>query len=226
MWNGTTWTWVSGSSSQGAKGVYSGGSAVPGGRVGANSWFDSSGNFWLFGGLAWDSTGTTVGEMNDLWMFDTSTSEWTFKGGSTTANPVGTYGTKGSGDSTTFPGGRAWATSWLTPSGDVYILGGQRFGDGIFNDLWKYSGGIWTWVAPDMPTDPNPFVNELGLYGTQNVGDTANAPGSREQGMSWTDASGNLWLFGGFGWGTIPVTSGTNVHSGEDSLQDLWEFQP
>jgi hypothetical protein len=224
-WDGTNWTWVSGSKTSGQKGTYTGASAVPGARAGANSWIDSSGTFWLFGGLGFDSTGN-VGEMNDLWTFNLSTSKWTYVSGSKTANPVGTYGAQGAGDSTTFPGGRAFATNWLAPSGDVYILGGQQFGGGLFNDLWKYSGGQWTWVAPDMPSDPNPFINELGLYGTKGVGDTANAPGSRDQGLSWTDASGNLWLFGGFGLGTIPVNGTTNVHSGFDSLQDLWEFQP
>ncbi len=224
-WNGTTWTWVSGSKTQGQKGTYTGTSAVPGGRVGANSWIDSSGNVWIFGGIGYDSAGN-VGEMNDLWSFDTSTSTWTFVGGSKTANPVGSYGTEGVADPSNVPGGRAWATSWITPSGDVYILGGQQFGGGLLNDLWKYSGGQWTWVAPDMPGDSNPFVNELGIYGTQGTANSANAPGSRNQGLGWTDASGNLWLFGGFGLGTIPVSSGANVHSGFDSLQDLWEFQP
>ncbi len=224
-WNGTTWTWVSGSKTQGQKGTYTGTSAVPGGRVGANSWIDSSGNVWIFGGIGYDSAGN-VGEMNDLWSFDTSTSKWTFVGGSTTANPVGSYGTEGVADPSNVPPGRAWATSWITPSGDVYILGGQQFGGGLFNDLWKYSGGQWTWVAPDMPGDSNPFVNELGIYGTQGTANSANAPGGRDQGLGWTDASGNLWLFGGFGLGTIPVSSGANVHAGFDSLQDLWEFQP
>jgi hypothetical protein len=224
-WNGTTWTWVSGSSSNGKKGVYTGSSAVPGARAGANSWFDSSGNFWVFGGLGIDSAGA-VGELNDLWSFNTSTSKWTFVGGSTTANPVGSYGTQGVADPSNVPGGRAWAVSWLTPSGDVYILGGQQLGGGLLNDLWKYSGGQWTWIAPDMPSDGSQFVNELGIYGTLGVANSANAPGSREQGMSWTDASGNLWLLGGFGWGTIPNGAGTNVHAGTDSLNDIWEFQP
>ena len=182
----------------GSEGNYTGTSAVPGGRVGANSWIDSSGNFWIFGGIGYDSAGN-VGEMNDLWSFDTSTSTWTFVGGSKTANPVGSYGTEGVADPSNVPGGRAWATSWITPSGDVYILGGQQFGGGLLNDLWKYSGGQWTWVAPDMPGDSNPFVNELGIYGTQGTANSANAPGSRNQGLGWTDASGNLWLFGGFG---------------------------
>jgi Galactose oxidase, central domain len=232
MWNGTTWTWLSGSSTNGKKGVYgtmgtAGSNNVPGSRAGANSWIDSSGNFWLFGGVGWDSAGQTEGGMNDLWMFNTSTSQWTWVAGSKTASgAIASYGTQGVADPSNVPGGRLWATSWATPSGDVYILGGQQLGGGLLNDLWKYSGGEWTWIAPNMPSDGSQFVNEVGVYGTQGTANSANAPGSREQGMSWTDSGGNLWLFGGFGWGTIANGSATNVHAGTDSLQDLWQFQP
>jgi hypothetical protein len=225
--DGTNWTWVSGSKTQGAKGIYTGTSAVPGGRAGANSWVDSSGNFWLFGGVGYDSTGN-VGDMNDLWSFNFSSGKWTFVTGSKTTPVSGVYGTQGAGDSTTTPGGRFFATSWITSSGDVYLLGGQRYGFGLLNDLWKYSGGIWTWVGPTVstPADESQFINVLGEYGTLGSANSANAPGSRQEGMAWSDASGNIWLFGGDGWGTLPVGSTQNVHSGQDSLQDLWEFQP
>ena len=35
--------------------------------------------------------------------------------------------------------------------------------------------------------------------------------------VSWTDANGNLWLFGGFGYDSIGYYQ---------SLNDLWEFSP
>jgi hypothetical protein len=41
---------------------------TPGQRDLAVSWIDGSGNFWLFGGEDWDSTGT-AGKLNDLWEF-------------------------------------------------------------------------------------------------------------------------------------------------------------
>ncbi len=51
---------------------------VPGGREGAASWIDQSGNFWLFGGYAVPSDG--FGDyLNDLWRFDPSSMEWTTK---------------------------------------------------------------------------------------------------------------------------------------------------
>jgi N-acetylneuraminic acid mutarotase len=68
-----TWTWVSGSDSINAFGVYgTQGTAsagnVPGARYFAASWADHSGNFWLFGGTGYSSTGQ-YSSLNDLWKF-------------------------------------------------------------------------------------------------------------------------------------------------------------
>ena len=71
------WTWMGGSSAVGRNGGQSGvygtlGTAAstndPGGRFGAVSWIDASGNPWLFGGDGYDSTGAQ-GYLNDLWEF-------------------------------------------------------------------------------------------------------------------------------------------------------------
>jgi hypothetical protein len=45
----------------------------------------------------------------------------------------------------------------------------------------------------------------------------SNVPGARYVAISWTDGSGNLWLFGGQGYDS----------SGSDGyLNDLWEYVP
>jgi hypothetical protein len=72
------WTWIAGSSKVGysgggQSGVYGvlGTAAAtndPGGRFGATSWIDASGNLWFFGGQGFDSTGAQ-GYLNDLWEF-------------------------------------------------------------------------------------------------------------------------------------------------------------
>ena len=41
---------------------------------------------------------------------------------------------------------------------------------------------------------------QSGTYGTKGVAAPGNVPGAREGAVSWTDASGNLWLFGGDGY--------------------------
>jgi N-acetylneuraminic acid mutarotase len=45
-----------------------------------------------------------------------------------------------------------------------------------------------------------------------------NIPGSRWSSVSWTDSSGHLWLFGGFGFFDTVGNTG--------DLNDLWEFNP
>jgi len=73
------WTWVGGSSTTGKTyitgrvGVYGtlgkpAAGNIPGGREEAAGWADSSGHFWLFGGVGFDST-DLQGNLNDLWEF-------------------------------------------------------------------------------------------------------------------------------------------------------------
>jgi hypothetical protein len=66
------WTWVSGGNGENAAGSYGtqgsiSASTVPGGRQAANSWIDSSGHLWLFGGSGYGSAGN--GYLNDLWQY-------------------------------------------------------------------------------------------------------------------------------------------------------------
>jgi N-acetylneuraminic acid mutarotase len=58
---------------------------------------------------------------------------------------------------------------------------------------------------------------QSGVYGTLGVPAAGNVPGSRSGASSWTDRSGNLWLFGGQGY----LADGLQV-----PLNDLWEFNP
>jgi N-acetylneuraminic acid mutarotase len=81
----SAWTWVSGSNTvnhtNGQPGLYGvlgtpASGNTPGGRTKAVGWADAKGNLWLFGGNGVDS-GDAIGDLNDLWVFDTSKSEWT-----------------------------------------------------------------------------------------------------------------------------------------------------
>ena len=79
------------------------------------------------------------------------------------------------------------------------------------NDLWKFSGGQWTWVSGSAT------ANDLGVYGTQLINSASNVPGSRWGPVGWTDAKGNLWLFGGWGYGS-------DATHGQGFLNDTWEY--
>jgi N-acetylneuraminic acid mutarotase len=169
------------------------------------SWADSSGNLWLFGGFGLDSTGTN-GALNDLWEY--SAGQWMWVSGSKYANQNGVYGTQGVPAPDTVPGGRYSAAGWTNLSGNLWLFGG--FGtSGFLNDLWKYSNGQWTWVSGSMS------AYQPGVYGTLGVSSGSNVPGSRQTAVTWTDSSGNFWLFGG---------NGIDSSNGMGLLNDLWKY--
>jgi hypothetical protein len=58
---------------------------------------------------------------------------------------------------------------------------------------------------------------QSGVYGTLGTPASTNIPGGRDAAASWTDASGNVWLFGGFG----ADSTGTQGY-----LNDLWRYTP
>jgi len=59
------------------------------------------------------------------------------------------------------------------------------------------------------------LVNQCGVSGPQGIFAPTNVPGSRVDAVSWTDASGNFWLFGGYGCDLIGSLG---------MLNDLWEY--
>ncbi len=237
------WTWMGGNTQVGApfggpSGVYGtlgtpASTNIPGGRYGSLSWIDASGNFWLFSGNGIDSTGT-LGYLNDLWKYSPSatgdTGQWTWMGGSNTVGSsggqAGVYGTLGTPASTNIPGARDAAVSWTDASGNVWIFGG--FGadsngtQGFLNDLWRYTPGAngeigqWTWMGGSNVV-PEAYGGPSGVYGTLGTPAAANIPGGRFSAVSWIDAAGNLWLFGG---------DGVDSTGAGGYLNDLWKYTP
>jgi N-acetylneuraminic acid mutarotase len=211
------WTWESGAAGVAQAGAYGtlGTPApgnVPGGRYAAVRWTDAAGNFWLFGGLGYDSTGSTIPNyLNDLWEY--SAGEWTWMGGSNLSGEAGTYGTEGTAAPGNIPGGRAYAITWTDAAGNFWLFGGSGLDSTgsltSLNDLWKYSAGQWTWMSG------SDVGNKNGTYGTEGTAAPGNIPGGRGYGVSWADAAGNLWLFGGFGYDSAGHIS---------LLNDLWKY--
>jgi len=227
MFDGAQWTWEGGSSvdlqpsrARGVGGTYgtmgvASPSNYPGSRNSATSWTDGQGNFWLFGGEGFDSTGDDCW-LNDLWRY--SSGEWTWMSGPDVCVGLGSpgvYGTQGVAAPGNVPGGRLGANSWTDAQGNLWLFGGQgessTTGSGALNDLWKYSGGQWTWMSGSN------LINQYGAYGTLGVAASGNVPGARQWAVTWIDKSGNLWLFGGEGNGS-PGNGG--------DLNDLWKYNP
>jgi hypothetical protein len=218
------WIWQAGSTIGDQPGVYgtkgtASATNIPGARWAAATFTDNAGNVWLFGGQGVDSTGTT-GILGDLWKYNIATQQWTWVSGSNLANPNGVYGTLGTAAAANVPGARQAAVLWVDSTGTVWLFGGFGFDSvgtaspqgAILNDLWKFSGGQWTWVSGDNLADQN------GVYGTQTTAAAANVPGSRWGAVGWTDVSNNLWFYGGWGYGSV-VTHPTGF------LDDVWEYQ-
>jgi N-acetylneuraminic acid mutarotase len=231
------WIWVKGSSTAGTtncsglyvvcgqQGVYGilgtpSPSNAPGGRANAVSWSDTSGNLWLFGGLAFDSIGT-FGYMNDLWKFDLVSQQWTWVSGSNTVQGAQTavYGTRGIAAPGNVPLGLTRATGWIDKAGNLWLFGGSNIvatgveDFGIYNNLWEFtpSTGLWKWVSGGGPN-----YNQPPSYGVIGVPSASNDPGAREGAVGWLDGRGKLWLFGG--------TDGNEV--GPSVLNDLWSYDP
>jgi Galactose oxidase, central domain/Kelch motif len=221
------WTWVSGSNTVNANGIYgtegiAATGNVPGSRYYAASWIDGRGNLWLFGGAGHDSVGTN-GLLNDLWQFNPTTKEWTWVSGSSVmrlnppgdAGQPGVYGTQGIPAANNVPGGRYGGTvSWIDSTGNLWLFGGTGFDStgayGELNDLWEFNSTTktWTWVSGSST------ANAVGVYGNMGVAAASDVPGARYSAVSWIDGSGNFWLFGG------------NANGEYSYLNDLWQFSP
>jgi len=210
------WAWMGGSNLQGQAATYGmlgvpAATNVPGARFGAVTWTDPSGNFWLFGGFRYDVNGSNGGALNDLWKY--SNGEWTWESGSESIDQSGAYGMQGLPAPGNVPGARSVAVGWTDASGSLWLFGGTGYNasgtSGWLNDLWKYNNGQWTWISGTSQ------IGQPGIYGVQGTAAAGNGPGSRQEAFSWTDSSGNFWLFGG---------NGMDSAAQAGVLNDLWKF--
>jgi N-acetylneuraminic acid mutarotase len=205
------WTWMSGSNTVAASGVYgTQGTAaagnVPGARAMAVSWTDSAGDFWLFGGFGnGPASSPAVGPLNDLWRYSPGTNLWTWMSGSAAVGAAAVFGTKGIAAIGNMPGARDSAISWTDSAGNLWLFSGND----SLNDLWQYnpSTSMWAWMSGS-----NTVVGAVAVYGTKGTAAPANVPGPLVGAVSWTDAAGNFWLLGGASAGT--------------RLNDLWKYVP
>jgi hypothetical protein len=67
------------------------------------------------------------GYLNDFWKFEGE--EWVWVSGTNLVNQYGKYGEKHVPQSINFPGGRAYAVSWMDNSGNMWMFGGTGFAE-------------------------------------------------------------------------------------------------
>src|ERR1043165_1905667 len=165
------WVWIHGTNSSGSLGIFgSQGIASPSNDPPALyetcEWTDLNGNFWFYGGVD-----QGYGTHNDLWKYNPVTNEWTWMKGTNTIKDPGNYGTQGVPSPTNLPPAKGWGTaSWVDLNGNLWLFGG--YSTGYNSDLWKYNIATneWTWIKGPK------FVNQMGVYGTITIANTANNP--------------------------------------------------
>ena len=212
------WVWIKGDSATGQPAIYGtcgiGNVAnKPGAAFASISWTDDSHNLWLFGGFGFSHN--SFGFLNSLWKYNTNTNEWTWVKGDSTVDEPAQYGEMGIESSSSKPGARYGSQTWTDANGNLWMYGGYGYdtsGSGILNDIWKYnpSTNKWTWINGDQA------VEQVAIYGTKGVPSASCKPGARYVSSSWTDQSGHLWLFGGYGYDEYDC----------GDLNDLWKYDP
>ena len=139
------------------------------------------------------------------------TSNWTWMHGDTTGYGPEVTGTMGVAAPANTPNSLYESARWKDANGNLWIFGGV-LGGYEYGALWKFDPitNMWAYM------NGVPSFNIMGSYGTQGVASPSNHPGSRGWGAaSWTDNSGDLWLFGGWGMDA----------SGQiGPLGDLWRY--
>ena len=214
----TPWIWMKGDNTINQPGVY-GTQGIPntvnkpGARNFSTTWRDVSGNLWLFGGSGYGTC--SIGYLNDLWKFDPLINRWIWMKGDSATGQHTVYGTKGSANTANKPGAAFASVSWTDAHHNLWLYGGFGFSDnafGFLNSLWKYDilTNEWTWVKGDNTIDA------AADYGEQGIESETNKPGARYGSQTWTDAGGNLWLYGGYGYDS----------SSSGILNDIWKFNP
>jgi hypothetical protein len=105
-----------------------------------------------------------------------------------------------------------YAISGVTGCGGT--LSGNTYTTGTINARCTVTASLsaaFTWISGSTA------VSAQGVYGTRGVAAATNLPRARYSAIRWTDASGNLWLFGGLGYDSTSTA---------DELNDLWKYSP
>lgn len=172
------WKWVSGDSAtdrgavMGTMGVPSV-TNYPGSRMGSILW-QYNNKVYMYGGSGYITT-PGGGQLGDLWMYDFTTSYWTWVSGTNQYDKTGTYTIMGESNSSNFPGhSRSGAATWVS-NNRLYLFGGYTsscnsevlYSGESHNDIWYYE------ACPNInacyPSNPNVKLNAGELCGNRNV---------------------------------------------------------
>ena len=121
--------------------------AQPGARGCSHVFYDEASDLaYVFGGDGYDSQGK-LGSLNDLWSFNSTSLEWSFIGGSRTADAPSSYAPN-------WPAGRSYAAyAWNQTLQKFVIFSGQAAVD-YLPDVWEFDLQSKTWATAGNFTAP------------------------------------------------------------------------
>ena len=163
-------------------------------------------------------SGTANGIVTTVLVTCTNINEWTWENGPDVDNQIGNLRNQRDIRYDQRSRGAVLECNWSDANGNLWMFGGYGL-DSVgnvadLNDLWEGnydSSGQWTWTW----VGGSDVVGIGGVYGTAGTASSTNVPGARDSAVSWTDSSGNFWLFGGHGYDSTRTA---------DNLNDLWKF--
>jgi len=128
----------------------------------------------------------------------------------------------GPSSNSAWPPARQWAAYWTDAQGNFWLFGGNGLTvpAGSQGGVLTFINDLWKFTPSGLPQSPGSWKlmegsNQLGAVNTSSM------PGGRMSTAFTVDAQGNLWLFGGLGFGMNGqgmVTAGL--------LNDLWKYVP
>ena len=146
--------------------------------------------------------------------------DWIWEQGASAPDAPAIVGAVGVPSSANTPGRREFGAHWIDAGGHLWLFGGWDSTvttNYALNDMWSYDPAVGQWKYLGG-TNGTTGGSPAGSYGTLGVAATSNVPGGRGMPASFTDASGNFWLFGGYGFAATSSMTGF--------LNDLWKFAP
>jgi hypothetical protein len=150
------------------------------------------------GCIVWGFQGTAVAAVTDVTV-DCGHDDWTWMDGDNTGNQKGSFTAltvpppTTPTQNTSTPGGRRYPATWTDLNGNLWLFGGYGYSydpnfprqPTFFGDTWEYTG---TQIY---------FGGFNNLWQVVKAEQADTAPDDRWGAVTWTDPSGDLFLFGG-----------------------------
>jgi hypothetical protein len=191
---------------------------APGSRYDPSLAVDSAGRaLYIYGGHGYGNDDTRDSYLNDLWLYDLDTLKFTFLGGSSEVDARGVNAGLNERADTNWPGARQGSALYYSKLHDsLFLFSGLGFTKSwdYQNDGWKFNlqEEYWTWISGSDDSDSGPFYAQKGNSSNCAI------PGGRYSAAWYFDEKTQTFgLFGGYGYGTSSMTTGT--------LNDFWKFK-